>query len=102
MAPMPSVSHTCLLRSAPSSRSGLASAGAAMAGSSRWIMPAASRAMPPTSTKAARQPNSCPSQAASGTPSSVASVRPVITRPTARARWPGAASPAATSAATPK
>jgi hypothetical protein len=37
MAPMPSVSHTCLLRSASSSRSGLASAGAAMAGSSRWI-----------------------------------------------------------------
>ncbi|MCY1518229.1 hypothetical protein D9M68_529390 [compost metagenome] len=102
MAPMPSVNHTCLRLSAPSSRQGLAPAAGAMSGTSRRSSTTATSAMTPTNTKAARQPNSWPSHAAMGTPTSVAPVSPSITRPTARARRPGGASVAATSAATPK
>ena len=56
----------------------------------------------PTKAKPVRQPSACPAQVATGVPTSVATVRPSITRPTARARPAGPAIPAATSAATPK
>ena len=102
MAPMPSVNHTWPRASAPSSRQGLAPCGAGMSGTQRRTMNTAASAMAPTNTKAARQPSRLPSAAAMGTPTSVALVSPSITQPTARARWPGRDSAAATSAATPK
>ena len=58
--------------------------------------------MAPTSAKAARQPRASPIQADSGTPTTTATVSPIMICPTAAARRPGGASPAATSAATPK
>ncbi len=102
MAAMPSVSQTCLRLRAPSSRSGLAPCGAGVGGTPPRTSATASTAISPTKTKAARQPKAWPSAAAMGTPTSVALVRPSITSPTARARRPGGASDAATSAATPK
>ena len=102
MAPMPSVNHTCLRASAPSSRSGLEPCEAGIGGTHQRTMPTAASAITPTNTNAARQPKCSPRAAAMGTPTSVALVSPSITHPTARARRPGGARAAATSAATPK
>jgi hypothetical protein len=71
-------------------------------GTQARIMPTESSATAATKTKAARQPSHWPRAEATGTPSSVPLVSPSITRPTARARWWGSLSAAATSAAMPK
>ena len=83
---MASVSQTCVLPSAESSRSGVAAGLALSFGTWRLMRPMVTRLMAPTMAKAVRQPSAWPNQATSGVPTSVATVRPSMTRPMARAR----------------
>ena len=86
MLAMPRVNSTCWFASADSSRNGLASGSRGTNGTNSRTISAVARAMPPTAANATGQPNWLPAQVPSGAPSKIATVRPIITRATARAR----------------
>jgi hypothetical protein len=102
VAPISRVSQTCGRVSAPSSRRPVADRSAGDAGTKASTSTTVSTDRPATAKNADRQPTCWPSQVAAGTPTTLATDSPSMTAATARPCRPGAASPAATSEATPK